>query len=128
MDSVLKVVAVAVTAAVCAVVVKQDAKGIGMVLAMAAGALVLGLSLGAVESVRALMDDLTVMAGLAPAIVDPVVKTVGIAILTRIAAEVCRDAGEGGLAAFTETAGAAMALLVTLPLLRSVLDTLTGLL
>ncbi|MEQ2455079.1 SpoIIIAC/SpoIIIAD family protein [Flavonifractor hominis] len=128
MDSVLKVVAVAVTAAVCAVVVKQDAKGIGMVLAMAAGALVLGLSLGAVESVRALMDDLTAMAGLAPAIVDPVVKTVGIAILTRIAAEVCRDAGEGGLAAFTETAGAAMALLVTLPLLRSVLDTLTGLL
>lgn len=128
MDSVLKVVAVAVTAAVCAVVVKQDAKGIGMVLGMAAGALVLGLSLGAVESVRALMDDLTVMAGLAPAIVDPVVKTVGIAILTRIAAEVCRDAGEGGLAAFTETAGAAMALLVTLPLLRSVLDTLTGLL
>ena len=128
MDSVLKVVAVAVTAAVCAVVVKQDAKGIGMVLAMAAGALVLGLSLGAVESVRALMDDLTTMAGLAPAVVDPVIKTVGIGILTRITAEVCRDAGEGGLAAFTETAGAALALVVTLPLLRSVLDTLTGLL
>ena len=128
MDSVLKVVAVAVTAAVCAVVVKQDAKGIGMVLAMAAGALVLGLSLGAVESVRALMDDLTDMAGPAPAVVDPVIKTVGIGILTRIAAEVCRDAGEGGLAAFTETAGAALALVVTLPLLRSVLDTLTGLL
>ena len=55
-------------------------------------------------------------------------KTVGIAILTHISAEVCRDAKESGIAAFVETAGAAVALCVALPLLRAVLDTVTGLL
>ena len=48
--------------------------------------------------------------------------------LTHISAEVCRDAKESGIAAFVETAGAAVALCVALPLLRAVLDTVTGLL
>ena len=114
-------------AALCAVVVKQHAREVGAVLALAAGALLLGAALGAIEEVRALADELGELIGLSPAVLAPVLKTVGIAILTRIAAELCRDAGEGGIASFVETAGAAMALCVSVPLLRSVLDTLSGL-
>ena len=62
------------------------------------------------------------------AVVAPVVKTTGIAILTRLAAELCRDAKESGIAAFVETAGAACALCAALPLLETVLDMVTGLL
>ena len=53
---------------------------------------------------------------------------VGIAILTHIAAQVCKDAGEGGIAAVTETAGSALALCTALPLLRAMLDTVAQLL
>ena len=124
MEDILKIAAAAVAAAVCAVVVKQRAQEVGLVLSLAAGALVLTMALGAVESVRALGE----AAGLSPAVLAPVLKTVGIAILTHISAEVCRDAKESGIAAFVETAGAAVALCVALPLLRAVLDTVTGLL
>ena len=88
----------------------------------------LGAALGAIEEVRALADELGELIGLSPAVLAPVLKTVGIAILTRIAAELCRDAGEGGIAAAAETAGAAAAVLTALPLLRAVLSTITGLL
>ena len=128
MESVVRLAAAAVAAALCAVVVKQHAREVGAVLALAAGALLLGAALGAIEEVRALADELGELIGLSPAVLAPVLKTVGIAILTRIAAELCRDAGEGGLAAFVEMAGAALALLVTAPLLQAVLDTLSGLL
>ena len=121
MEDILKIAAATVAAAVCAVVVKQRAQEVGLVLSLAAGALVLTMALGAVESVRALMDELGEAAGLSPAVL-------GIAILTHISAEVCRDAKESGIAAFVETAGAAVALCVALPLLRAVLDTVTGLL
>ena len=109
MEDILKIAAAAVAAAVCAVVVKQRAQEVGLVLSLAAGALVLTMALGAVESVRALMDELGEAAGLSPAVLAPVLKTVGIAILTHISAEVCRDAKESGIAAFVETAGAAAA-------------------
>ena len=128
MESVVRLAAAAVAAALCAVVVKQHAREVGAVLALAAGALLLGAALGAIEEVRALADELGELIGLSPAVLAPALKTVGIAILTRIAAELCRDAGEGGIAAAAETAGAAAAVLTALPLLRAVLSTITGLL
>ena len=128
MESVVRLAAAAVAAALCAVVVKQHAREVGAVLALAAGALLLGAALGAIEEVRALADELGELIGLSPAVLAPVLKTVGIAILTRIAAELCRDAGEGGIAAAAETAGAAAAVLAALPLLRAVLSTITDLL
>ena len=74
------------------------------------------------------MDSLARTAGLSPEIWKPVVKTVGIGIVARLAAAVCKDAGEGGVAAFLETAGAALALFTALPLVETVFDTLGALL
>ena len=128
MESVVRLAAAAVAAALCAVVVKQHAREVGAVLALAAGALLLGAALGAIEEVRALADELGELIGLSPAVLAPVLKTVGIAILTRLAAELCRDAKEGGIAAFVETAGAACALCAALPLLETVLAMVTELL
>ncbi len=128
MGDMLRVAALAVAAALCAVVVRKNVREIGVVVALAAGAVILTLSLDAIGSVRALMDRLGELAGLSPAVLAPVIKTVGIAIVARVASEVCRDAGEGGIASFVEIAGAALALLTALPLLEAVLDTITGLL
>ncbi|WP_343121120.1 SpoIIIAC/SpoIIIAD family protein [Intestinimonas butyriciproducens] len=124
----VKIAAIAVAAALCSVVVKKNVAELGMVLALCAGAIILSCSLGALEGVKELMDTLADTAGLSPAVLAPVVKTVGIAVLTRVSAELCRDAKEGGIAAFVETAGAAAALFVSLPLLKTVLSMVTGLL
>ena len=128
MPDMVKIAAIAVAAALCAVVVKKNVAELGMVLALCAGAIILSCSLGALEGVKELMDTLADTAGLSPAVLAPVVKTVGIAVLTRVSAELCRDAKEGGIAAFVETAGAAAAPLVSLPLLKTVLSMATGLL
>ena len=128
MPDIVKIAAIAVCAALCAVVIKKNVPELGIVLALAAGAILLSCSLGALEGVRALMDTLADTAGLSPAVLAPVLKTVGIAILTRVAAELCRDAKESGIAAFVETAGAAAALFVALPLLETVLNMVTELL
>ena len=128
MTDILKIAAVAVSAALCAAVVKKQGRELALVLALAAGAVILTAALGALESVRALLDELAQLAGLEPAVLAPVVKTVGVAIITRVTVEVCKDAGEGGIASFVEIAGAAVALYLALPLVRAVLTTITGLL
>ena len=128
MPDMLKIAVLGVAAALCAVVVRKSAAELGLVLALAAGAVILSGALGALEAVRELMDTLADTAGLSPAVVAPVLKSAGIAVLTRLSAELCRDAKESGIAAFVETAGAASALFVALPLLRTVLSMVTGLL
>ena len=68
------------------------------------------------------------LAGLDEALLEPGIKTVALSILTRLTAEVCRASGEGGLAAFVETAGTILALGAALPLARAVTSLLAEML
>jgi len=51
-----------------------------------------------------------------------VLKALGITYLSSLGAELCRSAGEGGLAGLMELAGKAELLLLCIPLFRSVLE------
>lgn len=128
MEDMLKIAAVAIIAAICAAVVKKNVQELGLVLSLMAGVLILSFALSAIGGVRDLLESLADTAGLEPAILAPIIKTVGIAIITRVTAEICRDAKESGIASFVETAGAATALYLALPLVRAVLNMVTGLL
>lgn len=127
MSDAIRLAAVGVAAAVCAVVLKKQTPELGLALVLMAGAVILGFALSSLRQVTDFMDELAEFAGLSPAVLAPVMKVVGIAVVSRTAGEVCRDAGEGGLSVFVETAAAALALAVTVPMLRAVLDMLAGL-
>lgn len=118
--------ALAVTAALCALTLRKRVPELAAVLALMAGALLLSRVVEALASVKGLSDSLAHTAGLSPQVWAPVWKTVGVGVVTRLSAAVCRDAGEGGIAAFLETAGSALALLTALPLVKLVFDTLSS--
>lgn len=125
---IFKLSALAVTAALCALVIKKEVPAISVVLALAAGAILLWEAATALSTLRGTADALSRTAGLDPEVWKPVWKTVGIGVVTRLASSVCRDAGEGSVAAFLETAGTALSLLCVLPLVQAVLSALEGLL
>ena len=128
MSGVIKVAAAAIAAALCAVVVRKQSPEIALALGIGACALIVLSCSGALASVVELADKLAQTGGLSVQVVEPVMKTAGIAIVTRLAADFCKDAQEGGLASAVELAGTALALSVTLPLVSAVLDVLTQLL
>ena len=120
MEAMVKLAAVGVTAVALSAVLKKNAPEFSLLLALAAGLWMLALAADGLGAAVALMKELADQAGLSEVLLEPVVKTVALSILTRLTAEVCRSAGEGGVAAFVETAGAALALLAALPLVRAV--------
>ena len=124
---IFKLAALAVTAALCALVIRKQVPELAVVLALTAGCLLLGQTVEAFSAVRGLADRLSRAGQLSSEVWTPVWKTVGIGIVTRLSAAVCRDAGEGSVAAFLETAGAVLALLCALPLMEAVLATLGAL-
>ena len=75
-----------------------------------------------------LADKLAETGGLSVQVVEPVLKTAGIAIAARLASGFCKDAQEEGLGAAVELAGTALALAAALPLMTAVLDVLAQLL
>lgn len=117
-----QVAAVAVAGALCATVIKRQTPDLALVVTLCAVAVILGAAMTVLEPVRELLDTLGERSGLSAAVLAPVVKTVGIALLTRVCAELCRDANESGIAAAVEIAGGACAMLVCLPLFQAVLE------
>lgn len=124
----IKVAAGAVTAALCAAVVRRGTPELGFLLALAAGAWILWTVADSLTLVTEWMKSLCELAGLEDWLIEPVFKTVILSILTRLTAEVCKSAGESGVAAFVETAGTILALAVSLPLVGGVLKMMEGML
>ena len=120
MGAMVRLAAVGVTAVVLSAVLKKNTPELALLLVLAAGVWMLVLVADGLGAVVALMEELADQAGLSETLLEPVVKTVALSILTRLTAEICRSAGEGGVAAFVETAGTVLALLAALPLVRAV--------
>lgn len=128
MSDIVKIAAAAIAAAICAAVVRKQEPELGLVLAACAGTLILLYCSGTLRAAVELMDKLLETGGLSAQVVEPVMKTAGIAIVTRLSADFCRDAKEGGLASAVELAGTALALAAVLPLMSAVVELLTQML
>lgn len=128
MSDVLKVAAAGMIAAICAMVVRRQVPELALLLTLSAGVMILAFCSGALGKVVAFLDALAQTSGLQSGILTPVMKVTGIALVTQLAAHLCRDAQEGALAAAVETAGSVLALLCILPLMTAVLELMEELL
>ena len=124
----MKVSACALTAVVLGAVLKKHTPELALLLAVTAGLWMLGPAVRSLSAVTDLMGELAGLARLPEVLLEPVLKAVLLSILTRITAELCRSAGEGGTAAFVEAAGTALALTASLPLVRAVVELFTEML
>ena len=115
-----KIAAVSLTAAVMGVLLRRYVPELAALLVLCAGMWIVAVLVGAMGEVADLIGELAALAGLADELIAPVLKTVLLSILTKLTVELCRSAGEGGIAAFVELAGTVLALAVSLPLVRAV--------
>lgn len=128
MEVMVRVAAVGVAASVLGAVLRKSVPELALLLGLSAGVWMLWAAAGGLGAAAALMAELAELAGLSEELMEPVLKTVLLSILTHVTAEVCRAAGEAGVAAFVETAGTVLALAAALPLVRAVTVLLTQLL
>ena len=134
MEAVWQIVALGLLGAVLAALLKKHTPELALLLAVAVcGA----AALAAVRGVREVWafledlksyDDLLAAVEISSTLFLPLLKTAGIAVVTRIGADLCRDAGESAVASAVEMAGAMGALLAVLPLMQAAWEVLRSLL
>lgn len=128
MEGMIRVAALAAAAVLCAAVIRRGSGEFSLLLVLAAGTCILLLAMEPLAQVVESITRISRLAQLDGGLVRPVLKTVAISILTKITAELCKSSGEGGLAAFVETPGTALALAVAAPLAENVLTLMAELL
>ena len=124
METVTQVTALCVVAALLTLVLRRGSPELGLLLPIAAVAVVLLFFVEPIGDVLNFLDELAARSGVSESLFVPLYKTLGIALVVKVGGSLCRDAGESALASVVETAGAVCALLVALPLLQAVLSLL----
>ena len=124
MDMIFTIGAFSMVAAVAALLVRQQTSALGLVLSLAACVLILSLGVQALGPILDLLRRIRELSGVQMEASAPILKVIGIGILTKLSEAVCSDAGETSIGKAVTMAGTLLAVYVSLPLLSSVLDLL----
>jgi len=126
MELIYRAAAVAAVGAVLGLVLKRSNPELALLLGAALAAVTVCASLKAAGEILGFLRGLTETAGIVPAHMSVVLKAVCMATAARLAADVCRDAGQTAAASAVEMAGAVGALYAALPLMESVMASVRG--
>jgi stage III sporulation protein AD len=85
------------------------------------------LVLAKIEVVLNLFRDLADKASVSQMYLNTILKIIGIAYITEFGAQVCRDAGEGAVAGKIEFAGKVLVMVLAIPIIALVLETIVRL-
>ncbi len=127
MDIVIKAAAIAVIAVLCILLVRKSNQELSLAAALAVTAVICIAAVQMLAEIVELIKYAINLAGLGGAVFAPVLKCTGIAIVVHIGSGLCKDAGQNSVASSLELVGSAAALFTALPLMRSLLDTIGGL-
>lgn len=118
----MSVAAMALVGAVALLLFKQYKPEWGIPVRLALGVFFLGMLLSSAGEITSFAEALTQDAGTMPRDMwQLLLKALGLSFVTEIAAGICRDSGEGGLATWVEMAGKTALLVLALPMIREVL-------
>ncbi len=124
---IFRIVGIAAAAAVLALTVKSYRPELGIQTAAAGGALILLLCISQLTEISSVLKTSLFELGLDEDAVLPVIKVAGIACVSQIGADICRDAGETALASKTELCGRILMVSAALPTLTKLVKLLSGL-
>ena len=127
MEMLIRVAVVAVVGSIIGLIIKKTNPETSLLLTIAISVFAIYLAFDVVTSVVGFIRSLSETAGISPAFLGVVLKTVGIAVITKISSDVCRDAGQSGVASGVELAGTVTAIYVSLPLMEGVIRMLNSL-
>lgn len=128
MELAIKAVIAAICAGSAALIIKKDSPAFMPLLGLGAVAVILSELIHPMKELLDTLQKLSEEAGIPSPALGAVLKTLGIAVVCRFGADVCKESGLSAAASSVELVGAVSAVYVTLPLISTLLGTIRGLL
>ncbi|ABZ82896.1 stage iii sporulation protein ad, putative [Heliomicrobium modesticaldum Ice1] len=125
---ILQVVGVGIIATIFLVIVRKQRPELAVQLSIAAGVILFLFVLSKISAVMQVLEDLANKAQINRYYLTTLLKIVGIAYIAEFGAQICRDAGESTIATKVEMAAKIVVMVLALPILLALMDSLMSLL
>lgn len=126
MEILLKVSAVTLVAASLTLFLRKYNPEISILLSMCSIIIVFAFSSSVVGRFTEIIDNVKTLISPSDMLISPVLKCLGISLVTKITAELCRDSSQAATAAAIEFAGAACAMAVSMPMIIGTLKMISS--
>ncbi|AEF94961.1 stage III sporulation protein AD [Desulfotomaculum nigrificans CO-1-SRB] len=121
---ILQIVGLGLVVCVLAIILRQQKPPMAVLLSMVAGIIIFLVMLPQISAVFNVLKDLANQANVNMVYMSTILKIVGIAYIADFGSQICRDAGEGTLAAKIEFAAKIIVLVMAVPIIIAVLQSL----
>lgn len=122
------VIGISITALILSLFLKDYNKTVSLILVLFSSALLFFKIVGSIGEITETLKEITDNAGELSSYLKLMLKVLGIALITQITADICRDCGETALAGQTEVAAKIIIVAMILPLFEAVVKIISGLL
>lgn len=119
-----RIALVAVAGMTLAIVVGGMRREISIWITIVSGIIIFFFGISKFEYVVDMFHELTAYTGISETYIKIIFKMIGIAYLSEFTASVCRDAGQGAIAGQVDFFGRMSMIVVSLPVLKSLLETI----
>lgn len=120
--NIASIVGIGIVAAALSAVLKKFGGTSSLFVSIAASLLILYAVLVSLSPLIGLVDELSESANAESEYITILMKALAVCFITQLAADSCRDSGEGAIASKIELAGKTAVLLISVPLFRSLLE------
>lgn len=117
-----------IAGAILAVLLKQYCKEQSMMISIGVCVMVFAGAAAVISPVLDRISELFVQSGLSESYITIVFKATAICFITQITSDLCRDSGESAIASAMELWGRVSIILMSVPLIESLVETITEIL
>ncbi|GAA4709880.1 stage III sporulation protein AD [Brevibacillus fulvus] len=125
---IVQIVGLGLVATILALVIKEQKPLFAFLLAIACGAIIFYFLMGKISEVIRVLERLAVQANLNMVFLETILKIIGIAYIAEFGAQMTRDAGQGAIASKIELAGKVLILVMAVPIIQIIIETVLHLL
>lgn len=124
---VIKIVGISIFAVIMIIILKNYRPEMALVLSIVTGIGIMLFAIYKMSSVINILNDLVTKSGINKDFLLIIIKVIGIAYIVEFGKNICIDAGQSSIATKLEMAGKVIIVVLTIPLISSLVNVLTGL-
>lgn len=125
---IIQIIGLGIVVTILILVIRQQRPELALLLSLGLSVMIFLLVVNKISLILDLFRDLAERANINYLYLNTVLKIIGIAYISEFGAQVCRDAGEGAVAGKIELAGKILIMVLAIPIIAVVLDTIAKLL
>ncbi|OFI07590.1 stage III sporulation protein AC/AD protein family protein [Clostridium acetireducens DSM 10703] len=121
---IIQIVAFAFISLFIVIILRQEKKELAVQVSIIVGSLIFIFMISKITAILQLLQQLALKANINFVYLNVVFKILGIAYLATFCSEICKDAGENNIASKVEFAGKILILVLAIPILMAVLQSI----